>query len=179
VETFEAYVRARGSALLRLAHLLTGDQQRAEELVEEALGRAYRRWSRVRSAADADAYVRRVLLHGQLPHRRPFRRSERPTGPAGPEAVVGADVTGAGLTAADDIFGPVGPPAETDRAWQRLGELPTRQRAVLVLRYWAELPDIEIAELLRCGEASVRSAGMRGLSYLGPARVADDREAST
>lgn len=75
---FADYARSRSSALLRLAYLLCGDRHRAEDLVQETLLSAYRRWGRVERADDPDAYVRRMLVNAHLSWRRRLSSTERP-----------------------------------------------------------------------------------------------------
>ncbi|MEU1396915.1 sigma factor [Micromonospora zamorensis] len=75
--TFEEYAFARTSALIRLARLLTDDEHRAEDLVQEVLARAYSRWGRISRTNRPDAYVRRMLVnaHNSWWRRRSSRRS--------------------------------------------------------------------------------------------------------
>jgi RNA polymerase sigma-70 factor (sigma-E family) len=172
MDSFEDYVRARGSTLLGMAHLLTGDRHLAEDVLQEALGHALRKWSRVSSADARDAAVRRLLVDEFLTRNRRRERTELvltdpvpgrtgPTVPAGREAV-----------------DPGGRLPATDEAWRLLAELPARQRAVLVLRYWSDLADVEIADLLGCAQATVRSSALRGLTHLRSAIPTDDTEAT-
>jgi len=160
--TFEAYVAARGAALLRFAVLLTGDAHRAEDLVQDALAKAYLRWSRIRRADQPDVYVRRVLINGS---RAWWRRSanhelpvEAPTDRAGP-----GDLS----TEA----------AERDSVRQMIAQLPHRQRAVLVLRYYEDLDDATISEILECTTATVRTHAMRALQRLRGALASNEEQA--
>jgi RNA polymerase sigma-70 factor (sigma-E family) len=146
---FDDFVRGRGPALLRFAYLLTSDQGQAEDLVQRALIKAYRRWDHVASVAHPDAYVRRVVLNEHLSFRR-RRSSSEVVGPV-PDAAQ-RDVT-------DDL-------ADRDLVWRVLGQLPRRQRSVLVLRYYEALPDREIAALLGCREGTVRSLAARAFETL-------------
>ncbi len=79
-DDFDAWVAARGPGLLRLAFLLTGDRRDAEDLVQEALSRAYSRWERIVRLEDPDAYVRRMIVNGHTSTWRKFRRRELPFG---------------------------------------------------------------------------------------------------
>jgi RNA polymerase sigma-70 factor (sigma-E family) len=158
------FVRARSSALLRTACLLTaGDQQAAEDLVQSALAQAFVAWWRIREPAAREAYVRRILIRAAV--RRTRRRAWRA------EELV-AEVP-------DD---PVGDLSESvDQrltVWPLLGALPARQRAVLVLRYYEELSEAQIADALGCSPGTVKSHASRALatlrSQLGPASTAAD-----
>jgi RNA polymerase sigma-70 factor (sigma-E family) len=164
--SFDEFVRARSSALLRTAYLLTGDLGHAEDMLQTALLRAARHWPRAREAPDA--YLRRVLVnlsHDRLRHL--FRRPRE--APLPPETRDGASprpVNGsvAGSPAAGD-------PA-LDRVTERgalapvLARLPVRQRQVLVLRYFEDLSIEQTAELLGCTTGAVKSYTSRALSRL-------------
>lgn len=143
---FEDFVVARGPALVRFAHALSGDRQLAEDLVQDVLVKAHRHWRRLDRP---EAYLRTALCRELVSWRRRRSHSEQP-------AVV---PDGPGGTDADSLV-------ERDAVWQLLAGLPFRQRAVLVLRYWEALPDREIAELLRCSEGTVRSSASRAFAVL-------------
>jgi RNA polymerase sigma-70 factor (sigma-E family) len=147
---FSEYVAARGSALERFAYVLTGDADLAQDLVQTALLKAYRRWRWVTRAEHPDAYVRRIVTTSYLDWRR--RRSNA-------EAPVGVVPDRAGPDLAEGVV-------ERDRLRRALGTLTPRQRAVLVLRHYEGLDDAAIAALLRCGEVSVRSHASRGAARL-------------
>jgi RNA polymerase sigma-70 factor (sigma-E family) len=146
-ETFEAFVDAHASALGRLAHQLTGDHDRALDLVQDVLVRALADWPRVTAAEHRFAYVRRMMVNLHLNGRRV--RTATPV-----ESVVAGEAD-----RADDH-------AERDAMWRALGELPGRQRTVLVLRFYEGLPDDEIAAIVGCRRATVRSLAARGLAAL-------------
>ena len=129
---FEAYVATRGPALLTFAYVLTGDAQLAEDLTQTALGQAYRHWRRVERADHPDAYVRKVLVNAHLSWRRRRSSTERPTEDVDPGVV--AD--------------PANAAADRDETRRLLDQLPPRARAILVLRYYADLDDASIADLL-------------------------------
>jgi RNA polymerase sigma-70 factor (sigma-E family) len=150
-ESFEEYVTGRGPALLRVAYLLTQDRHRAEDLLQEVLVKAHRRWRRIEAP---DRYVRRAILHEYLSWRR--RRSSH-------EAVLD---TLPDTAAPGDGGDPAGPQADRDAVRAVLAGLPRRQRAVLVLRYYEDLDDREIATLLGCEVATVRSIASRALARL-------------
>ena len=149
--SFDEFVTARGPALLRFGYLMCGDRHLAEDILQEVLAKVYRRWGRIARTEPPEAYVRRAILHQYLSWRR--RRSST-------EAVV-ADVPehpDGGLMA-DHV-------AVRDEMWALLGTLPRVQRAVLVLRYYLDLPDPEIADLVGCAPATVRVHAFRALGAL-------------
>ncbi len=149
---FEQFVRARTPALLRSAYLLTGDQQLAEDLVQEALARTHLAWHRLQDTGNADAYVRKIMYHHQVSawRRRRVAESLRGTLP---------EVSGA---AAD--------PAQTATlrvALQRaLDQLSPRQRAVIVLRYLEDNTEVQTAQLLGLSVGTVKTLANRGLERL-------------
>lgn len=147
---FDEYVVTRSGALLRLAYLLTGDGHRAEDLVQDTLERLCRRWSRMTHVADPHAYARKILLNQHLTWRR--KRVSR-------ELVV-ADLPE--RTARDETEA-IG---VRHLLWQRIGTLPPRQRAVVVLRYYEDLADADIAEALGISSVTVRSTALRALAKL-------------
>lgn len=154
---FDAFVLSRGAALVRFAHALNGDRQHAEDVVQTVLARVHGRWGRVRKMAEPEAYVKRMIVNEHLSWRR--RRSNQ-------------EVSGQAVTAvpSDDATAAL---AERDRVWRQLAALPARQRAVLVLRYYEDLPDRDIAAVLGCPESTVRSHAARGLAQL---RIATAQE---
>jgi RNA polymerase sigma-70 factor (sigma-E family) len=149
--TFEEYVTARGDALVRFARLLTGDPHRAEDLVQEALAKAYLRWRRILATEQPDAYLRRMVVNGSRSWWR--RRTNRETPTDSP-----SDRAAPGRMETDTV--------ERDEMWRRIVVLPQRQRAVLVLRYYEDLDDAAIAEVLGCSAATVRTHAMRALNTL-------------
>lgn len=158
---FDEYVAARGQALLRFAHVLTGDAHLAEDLTQTALAQAYRHWRRVAAADHPDAYVRRVLVNAHLSRRRRRSSSEVPTeDPA--EVRTGA--------AAPDHADAV---ATDDQARRLLAGLAPRARTVLALRYYDDLDDAAIAELMGVTVSSVRATASRALAALRTQRATD------
>ena len=148
-EDFSAFATSRWPGLVRLAFGLTGDRGLAEDIAQMALARAYVAWRRVSRADDPDAYLRRILVNAS--HRR-FRRrrvTEQPGDPPETPVEGHADLVGerAALLAA-------------------LRQLPVRQRAVVVLRYWEDLSDAQIAAALACSPGTVRSQLSRALAKL-------------
>jgi len=153
---FDAFVAARGPALLRFAFLLCGDRHRAEDLVQSALAQAFRRWRTVVAADHPEAYVRRIVTRQYLSWRRLLSSgevvAEPRDGPGRPGGVPQPD-------AAADL-------AARDAAWRLLASLPRRQRAVLVLRFYEDLDDEAVARVLSCSASTVRSNAARGLAAL-------------
>ena len=150
---FEDFVRSRHSALLRFAHVLTGDPHTAQDIVQEALERVGVAWRRVRQQDDPEGYVRRTIARRHLNRVRALRR-ERLT-PALPEtAYLDAEPRDAAL-------------------WRLLAGLPRRQRAVLVLRYYLDQSEAQIADTLGCSIGTVKSNASRGMAKLRSAAAAE------
>jgi RNA polymerase sigma-70 factor (sigma-E family) len=146
---FDDFVVEHGPPLLRFAYVLVGDRALAEDLVQEALLKAHRRWDVHGPAEYPEAYVRRVVVNEFIRWRRRRSSGER-VGPV-PEQ-------GERDTASES--------AERDLVWRSLRELPARQRAVLVLRYYDARSDAEIAAVLGCAEGTVRSLAARAFEML-------------
>jgi RNA polymerase sigma-70 factor (sigma-E family) len=162
--TFEEFVGARGQALLRFALMLCGDRHRAEDLVQSVLAKAYVRWVRISAMQRPEAYLKAVLVNEHLRWWRRHSSGEVPLA-----APVDPDVAAGGDAAVEH--------ASRDAAWALLGRLPRRQRAVLVLRYYEDLSDAEIAAVLGCRQATVRSQAARALAALRAVVPSMDREA--
>lgn len=159
--TFDEYVAARGESLLRFALMLAGDRHLAEDLMQSVLARAYVRWSRIGAMQRPEAYLKQMLVNEHLQWWR--RRSSREVPVAAP----------AERASTDDAAGSY---AARDAAWELLGRLPRRQRAVLVLRFYEDLSDAEIASVLGCSAGTVRSQAARALAALRAAVPSLDRE---
>jgi RNA polymerase sigma-70 factor (sigma-E family) len=157
-EEFRRFVAARSRALLRTAYLLTGSQSGAEDLLQTALGKTYRVWSRLGSPAAYEAYVRTTLARTAASWWRRRRREA--------ESLVGL-----GSTASPSTDDPV---ADRDEMWRQLLLLPVRQRAVLVLRYYEGLSEAEIGQMLGCAPGTVKSQAHRGLATLRRRLTAND-----
>lgn len=147
---FDEFVTHHGPELLRLAYMLSGSREQAEDIVQNALVKASRRWDAVTAADRPIAYVRTIVVREHVSWWRRLSNREVP----------GTIPDRAG----DDLLAAV--IAETDAMWRLLATLPRRQRAVLVLRYYEDLADRDIAGLLGCSEATVRSNASRGLATL-------------
>jgi RNA polymerase sigma-70 factor (sigma-E family) len=148
---FGEFVAVALPGLLRFGHVLTGDPKQAEDLVQEALARSLRRWRSVRRE-DALAYVRKVMVNINITRWRQWDARVQ----LGEVPECGAeDVT---LRRSDDW----------DLLRRALRSLPVRQRTVLVLRYYEDLPEASIAELMQCRPGTVKSLAARGLASLRP-----------
>lgn len=150
-DSFGDFVTDALPALLRFGHVLTGSPHEAEDLVQEALAKSMRRWHRDRPDQPM-AYVRKVMVNTHLTRWRRW----------GSRVQLG-DVPDA---PAEDLS--LERSTERDALRRALAALPPGQRAVLVLRYLEDMPDDEIAAMLRCRPATVRSQAMRGLAALRP-----------
>jgi RNA polymerase sigma-70 factor (sigma-E family) len=149
---FEAFVAARGPALVRMARGLLRDPHHAEDLVQDVLAKALLKWGRIASADNPDAYVRRMVVNASTSWwRRAVRREH---------AREHAKLPDRGVS---DASGSI---VERDRMLALLRRLPTKQRAVLVLRHYEGMRDADIGELLGCSEVTVRSNAHRGLATL-------------
>ncbi|MGI5489585.1 SigE family RNA polymerase sigma factor [Microtetraspora malaysiensis] len=140
-ESFREFVAARGLALSRTAFLLTGDHGHAEDLLQETLVKAAAKWRKVATVGDPEAYVRKIMLNQLRTWRRPRRLTIFPTADL-PES-----------------------PAHEDQATQTelkimlrnaLGLLSPKQRIVLYLRFYEDLPEAEVAARLDCSVGTVK-----------------------
>jgi len=146
---FAEYFAARAGVMRRTAFLLCGDWHRSEDLVQVAFAKLYVHWNRVARHEALDPYVRRVLIRAFIDDgRRGWWRRERPQ-----EISV--------ERAAEQVH-------TDDRLvlLQALAEVPPRQRAVLVLRYWEDMSVEEAAAALNCSTGTVKSQAARGLDTL-------------
>ncbi|GAA3382005.1 SigE family RNA polymerase sigma factor [Cryptosporangium minutisporangium] len=149
---FDEYVAARGMGLLRFAYLLTGDHHLAEDILQEALAKLHGRWSRLADTDQLTAYVRKAILRQYLTWRRRRSSGETPS-------ELSLDFSAPGSDHAEAL-------AERDSLWHALAGLPRQQRAAVVLRFYEDLDDDEIARLLKCSVPTVRSHISRGLARL-------------
>lgn len=143
------FVASRAQALIRVAYLLTGDRSSAEDLFQSALAKTLPKWRSIRHS-DPEGYLRAVMYREQVSWWRRLRR--RREAPLGTEKSVVADPTG-----------------ETDlRLALRaaLRQLPPAQRTVVVLRYYEDLPEARVAEMLGCSVGTVRSRTHRAVTRL-------------
>jgi RNA polymerase sigma-70 factor (sigma-E family) len=152
-DSFEEFVRGRSTYLFKLALLLTGQNRpEAEDLLQISLERAYRRRALLDRDRSPEPYVRKVLVNAAIDRRRALkRRAEQRLEARDQEPAV------------DDRTGEV---ANRDLLARSLALLPPRQRAVLVLRYWGDLSEEEIAATLGCSAGTVKSYASRGLARM-------------
>ena len=149
-DAFEEYVRTRGTRLVRTAYLFTGDLHIAEDVVQNALASVIASWRRLRDVSNLDAYVYRSIVNAGHRWRRRRWNGEIPV-PQLPEP------------ASEDGRDRVEDRTDVIAALRRL---PPRQRAVLVLRYFADLTEHEAAAILGCSVGTVKSQSSRGLAVL-------------
>lgn len=156
--SFDDFLAERLDGLLRYATTLTGDPHLAQDIVQEVLLRAQQRWHRIDSPP---TYVRRMITNEYLSWRR--RKAVRSTVPSPPATL-------------DELSPPVADPSahyhEREAMRQRLATLPRKQRAAVVLRYYENQSDGEIAALLGCRASTVRSQISRALRTLRAAETA-------
>jgi RNA polymerase sigma-70 factor (sigma-E family) len=146
--TLSGFAAEHSVALTRFAYLLCADHQRAEDLVQDAFLALYRRFGDALPIEAPVAYARRTIVNAQISRSRKRSSTEQVTEDVSDCPVDDADV------------------AEQDAMWRALAVLPERQRAVLVLRYYLDLPDVEIASTLDCREGTVRSLATRAFAAL-------------
>jgi RNA polymerase sigma-70 factor (sigma-E family) len=150
---FDRFVSDSTDGLLRTAFLIVWDLPEAEDIVQETLIEVARRWPRVRRMEHPVAYARRILVNRAV--TAATRRTRDRTELSGEQPPEPADET-AGPDAIDTH----------DELMRALAALPPRQRAVLVLRYFLDLPEAEVAAALKCSLGTVKSTASRGLARL-------------
>ncbi len=148
--TFEEYAGSAWPSLYRYAYLLAGNHADAEDIAQQTLMKAYSSWSRVKDTDSPAAYLRRMLTNTYLSQGRPKRRRLELLTDAPPEA----DHT------------PPGGPEERMALWPHVKSLPPRQRAVIVLRYYEDLSEQQIADTLGCSRGNVKSTAHHALKAL-------------
>jgi RNA polymerase sigma-70 factor (sigma-E family) len=151
-DDFTDFVAASSRRLLRTAYLLTGDEQAAQDLLQTALERTYRRWGRVRRSDLPEAYVRRMIVNAatdawRIGHRRQLVEFDEAQFPEPQDAAVDGMLSREALLAC-------------------VRELPAGQRAVLVLRYFDDLTEAETARILGCSVGTVKSQHARAIARL-------------
>lgn len=163
-----AFIDARSGSLLRFAYLLTGDHGLAQDLLQNSLIKVYLSWDRIRDRGALEAYTRTVMTRTQMSWwRRPARREQLGVEPS----------EGAGRDSCNvDQQGEVD---ERDELWRLLATLGPRQRAALVLRFYEDLSEAEIARVLGCSTGTVKSQLSRGLGRLRERMPTDLRTSNT
>ena len=160
---FADFALARSRALHRAAYLMVGDTQLAQDLVQEALTKTYVAWPRLRDPRNAEAYCRKAITTTAISwFRRKGWHNERPT-----EHL--PDVA-RGMAAGHEWA-----VAERDAVWRELRQLPPRQRAALVLRYYEDLTEAQTAAAMGCAVGTVKSQVSAGLTKLRK-KLGDDVE---
>lgn len=158
-EEFTAFVARTGTALRRYAYVLTGDHGLADDLLQASLIKVYLSWDKVADEAARSAYARRIMTRTQVSWwRRPARR-ESAAERLPEQALPGGT---------DQV-------EDRDQVWRLLSTLPPRQRAVVVLRFYEDLAEADIADVLGCSVGSVKSQLSRGLARL---RAVDQSESN-
>ncbi|KRF42652.1 RNA polymerase subunit sigma-70 [Terrabacter sp. Soil811] len=150
--SFDDFVATRSTRLLRTAYLLTHDRALAEDLVQTSLAKAWFAWGRI--DGQPDAYVRRVMVNTYSSWWRRRWNGEVATAEL-PERAAAAGHRPEDVRVDD----------RTD-LWRALARLPRRQRAVVVLRFYEDLSEIETAEILQCSVGTVKSQASRALAKL-------------
>jgi len=159
---FSDFALARAGALHRAAYLMVGDAQLAQDLVQEALTKTYVAWPRLRDPRNAEAYCRKAITTTAISwFRRKGWRNERPTEHL-PDVAVG-------------VAGHESSVAERDAVWREVQQLPPRQRAALVLRFYEDLTETQTAEAMGCAVGTVKSQVSAALTKLRE-RLGDDVE---
>jgi len=151
--SFASYVKARQPVLLRTARSLTANPCDAEDLLQTALTKTYVAWERIEDQRALDGYVRRALLNTRTSQWRKRKVDE---------------------FACDELPEPEGAPAQDpaeqqalhDAMWRAIKKLPARQRAMVVLRYYEDLSEVQTAEVLGVSVGTVKSAVSRALGKL-------------
>ncbi|MDX6245801.1 MAG: hypothetical protein QOE76_3524 [Frankiales bacterium] len=150
-EDFEAYVRGQGAALYRAAYLLVGERGLAEDLVQTVLASAWRRWDQVSRAEHLDAYLAKALANQAVSLRR--RRGRRP------EVLLASVPDQVGPDVSDTAGG-------AGAVLVALALLPPRQRAVIVLRYYHDLSERDVADALGVTVGTVKSQSSKAVGSL-------------
>ncbi|PUA79633.1 SigE family RNA polymerase sigma factor [Nocardioides currus] len=148
---FAEFVAARSPALHRAAYLMVGERQLAQDLLQESLTKTYVAWPRLRDHGKAEAYTRKVITTTAITwYRRRSWNAERPTESL-PDTVAGGH---------DDAV------TQREWLWTALQELPPRQRAAIVLRFYEDLTEAQTAEAMDCAVGTVKSQVSAGLAKL-------------
>jgi len=153
---FEEFVAARWASLYRLAYLLAGSSTGAEDLLQTTLEKAYMNWSRIGRMDHAEAYVRRMLATTMASSARRAWTGERLWGELPETAEESAEI----------------PIVDRSLLWPLVCALPARQRAVIVLRYYEDLTEAQIADVLGCARGTVKSQASAAIAAIRRAMAA-------
>ena len=151
----EAYVEGAMPRLVGLAYAMTGSKPDAEDLVQDTLATVITKWSRVSGAENVDAYVRRTMVNTLISKKRRKWTTEV----VSHEAVTADRAQPVSAGVAQQV-------TDRDAVLGLLRQLPDRQRAVMALRFYEDLPDAQIAQTLGCSEQAVRSAAHNAMKTL-------------
>jgi RNA polymerase sigma-70 factor (sigma-E family) len=157
VTDFDEFFAVAWPRLLRTTYAVTGDRQLAEDALQTAFAKAYAAWPRVRRADEPIAYVRRIAINAAIAQQRKASTRRETTVSALPDA---------GVSSTEDAL------LRHDEVWAAVAVLPPRQRAVVVLRYYEDLSERQIADALGCRPGTVKSQAAAALSTL-RARLGD------
>ncbi|EID54480.1 SigE family RNA polymerase sigma factor [Saccharomonospora xinjiangensis] len=153
-EEFAEYFAAKRDSVRRTAYLLCGDWHRADDLAQTAFVSLHRKWRKIRDRRAVDAYLRKTLARAAIDEsRRPWRREEHTGEVPQPRVADGGDALADRVSARADLLA-------------GLARVPSKQRAVLVLRYFEGLDVASVARALGCSEGNVKSQTARGLAKL-------------
>jgi RNA polymerase sigma-70 factor (sigma-E family) len=148
--SFREYVRARSRALLRTAYTLTGNQADAEDLVQSALAKTYLAWDRIEDRGALDGYVRRAMVNTHISWWRRRRVEEFPTDEIPDRAIADHSVS-------NDM---------QESLRHAIDRLPQRMRAAVVLRYYEDMTEAEVAQVLGVSLGTVKSTVSRAVAKL-------------
>ncbi|MEJ7707159.1 MAG: SigE family RNA polymerase sigma factor [Nocardioidaceae bacterium] len=138
---FDEFMNAQWAPLFRTAYLLTGDYQLAEDLLQTAFAKVFLSWSKIARMGQPAAYTRKIVTNQAMSWWRRRSSSEVPT----------IDIQGGSFAGHEDRV------TQASAVWDALRSLPSRQRAVMVLRYYEDLSEAEIADTLGISTGSVKS----------------------
>lgn len=161
-DAFTEFVAARSAALHRTAYLMVGERGLAQDLLQEALTKTYLAWPRLRDPSRAEAYTRRAITTTAIGwYRRKGWTAER-VGATAPES---------------RTHGHEGAVTDREWLWQALLDLPPRQRAALVCRFYEDLSEAQTAEAMGCAPGTVKSQVSAGLAKLRHSLAAQGHDA--
>lgn len=147
---FAEFVAARSAALHRTAYLMVGDRQLSQDLLQEALTKTYVAWPRLRDPSRAEAYTRKAITTTAISWYRRRSWGERPSDTVPDQSRASHD---------DDV-------TTREVLWRALQQLPPRQRAAIVLRYYEDLTEAQTAHVMGCAVGTVKSQVSAGLRKL-------------
>ncbi|OZM71446.1 SigE family RNA polymerase sigma factor [Amycolatopsis antarctica] len=165
-QEFAEYFAAKRDSVRRTAYMLCGDWHKADDLAQTAFVALHRRWRKIRDRSATDAYVRKTLVRASIDEsRRPWRRERNVD--VLPESVAAGTRFDERIVDREDLLA-------------GLRQVPPKQRAVLVLRYFEGMDVGGVAKALGCSEGNVKSQTARGLAklreVLGGSELAEQRE---